>query len=87
VTQSTDMPSPTDRPVGVQEAGERDQRTAIYGAVLIIDRGGIASWTRPSRVLPLAFGVLPPHCLKKKGTLASEHASRRSVTQWESMGR
>lgn len=35
----------------------------------------------PSKIRPPALLVRPPHCLKKKGTSASRHWSRRSVAQ------
>ena len=34
---------------------------------------GISSNVSSSRVRPPAFGVLPPHCLKKNGTEAAAH--------------
>jgi hypothetical protein len=35
---------------------------------------GISSQVRPSSIRPPAFGVRPPHCLKKKGTCAAVQA-------------
>src|SRR6202011_816758 len=37
---------------------------------------GNSSQVRPSRTRPPAFGVRPPHCLKKKATPAARHWSR-----------
>ena len=48
---------------------------------------GTASHSWPSRSRPVAFGVRPPHCLKKKGTSAARQASRSSRTQSRRMGR
>ena len=41
---------------------------------------GISFHSLPSSSLPPAFGVLPPHCLKKNGTFAATHSSRKSAT-------
>lgn len=41
---------------------------------------GMSSHVRPSSSRPPAFGVRPPHCLKKKATPRSPHRSRRSRT-------
>lgn len=48
---------------------------------------GISSQVLPSRIRPDFFLFLPPHCLKKNGTLAREHWSRRSTAQEGSIGR
>jgi hypothetical protein len=42
---------------------------------------GISSHRRPSSSRPPAFGVRPPHCLKKNGTPAPTHASRIPAAQ------
>jgi len=42
---------------------------------------GISSCRAPSSSRPCAFGVRPPHCLKKKATPASRHWSRIDRTQ------
>src|SRR4030095_6804818 len=48
---------------------------------------GISSQVLPSRRRPPALGVRPPHCLKKNGTFAEAHWSRRSITQASSIWR
>ena len=50
-------------------------------------RAGISSHVRPSSSRPAFFLFVPPHCLKKNGTSACAHCSRRSVTQARSIGR
>jgi hypothetical protein len=40
---------------------------------------GISSQVRPSRMRPAFFLFTPPHYLKKNGTLAARHWSRRSL--------
>src|SRR5216684_898811 len=48
--------------------------------------GGIWSQVRPSSRRPACFLSLPPHCLKKKGTSARRHWSRRSIAHVGSIG-
>ena len=68
-----------------------DERTdikllsVIYSTMLscrvvgvLATRPGSSSQVRPSNSRPPAFGVLPPHCLKKNTTPASWCRSRRS---------
>ena len=48
---------------------------------------GIPSHTRPSNTRPLTSFLAPPHCLKKKGTLAFSQRSRISQTHSSFIGR
>ena len=48
---------------------------------------GIAFHSLPSRILPELFFRTPPHCLKKKATLAARHCLRISLTHSGLMGR
>src|SRR5690606_27979335 len=48
---------------------------------------GYWSQVRPSSSRPLAFGVRPPHCLKKNAVPVSRHWSRTSRTQSACIGR
>ena len=70
-------------------------RALIYRLALFVDHtsvspdphSGIWFHFSPSSFLPPAFGVLPPHCLKKNGTSAATHSSRSAVTHCGSNGR
>src|SRR5262245_52598661 len=46
---------------------------------------GISSHVRPSSSRPVRLLTVPPHCLKKNGTLARTHWSRTSATQQEAI--
>src|SRR5947209_19895485 len=48
---------------------------------------GYSNQVRPSSSLPPALGLIPPHCLKKKGTSSSMHWSRISLTHSGFVGR
>jgi len=48
---------------------------------------GISPHVRPSSILPVSFFRVPPHCLKKKGTLCASHKRRILLTHSGSIGR
>jgi three-Cys-motif partner protein len=78
---------PDRRRGGIGEPGRAPDACERYHAALMLGWRGIWSQTRPSSSRPPAFGVRPPHCLKKNGTPAVTHASRIALTQAGSSGR
>lgn len=71
----------------VANMGSACTRLVVRGSGFLISISGISSQQRPSSSRPNAFGVLPPHCLKKNGTSAAVQVSRIWRTHCGSIGR
>ncbi len=65
----------------------RQDATGIAWSFSSVKYSGIALCSIPSSLRPPAFGVSPPHCLKKNGTLARAQMSRMSKTHSSRIGR
>jgi three-Cys-motif partner protein len=69
------------------ERRERPQDRRSQGQPAPVTCVGISSQTMPSSSRPRAFGVRPPHCLKKNGTPAAREASRMARAHSSRIGR